>query len=499
MKKSPIRVYDARWEVGDFSPSEIERLFIAACAYGRELDSDAVVISRDGRLGCPAVVDVAMETARQQGYAVYLCQEPISTPQSYYNVLRVTEDHPHAMGWMITASHNPATYIGVKFVVAPVRAIGLDSGPYDGLRRIQELYDQTDGTNAATAPERGRLRFVNYSNDFIADTFAWAGVHDGELEGTAVVLDALNGSAATEIYRGLDRAGVEVTPLRIVTDGSFPSGAPNPISAGKLDTAVSIAHGQSGSIVVGLDGDGDRVVFGDGDGLISAGAAMVPILTRLKEMDPHLVGAVLCDPKVDPLSLARWTDLGFHPVLFRNGHSQIKDYMLTKKIAVAVEESGHYYHRVQRGGLGAYCENSLLTILLFLKAVRDHPAILYEMKTVTESVHSTGELNYQFPSDRERDDALAKAVARLRADGAVIADRTADGIELEGTAFVSGVDIHSRRILSDAWYCGFHRASTNEKSVARFYFSSGSKHVLSALADAVRTICEVESGGTPVE
>ena len=499
MKESPIKVYDARWEVEDFTHFEIEKLFLAACAYGRELNADTVAIARDARLGCPDVVEIAVDTARKAGFTVYLCQEPISTPQSYYNILRITEGHPEAMGWTITASHNPPSYIGVKFVVSPVRAIGRDSGPSGGLSRIQELYDVNDNDIVVSGRSQGALRMINFTYDFIKDTLKWAGVEEGGLKRTSVVLDALNGSAGTEIYRALDLAGVEIIPLRLVVNGSFPSGAPNPISEGKLAEAVRLAGEREGSTVIGLDGDGDRIAFGNKDGLFSAGAAMIPVLTMLKEMDPDSVGPVLCDPKVDPLSLDAWSRTGFKPVLFRNGHSQIKEYMMKHKISAAAEESGHFYHRLQRKGLHVYCENSLLTILLFLKALQQYPEMFDSIKRITETVNTTGEMNYQFLSDLDRDDALSRSVSFLRDDGAAITETTREGIDLQGVAFVKGVDTQTNRVIVDDWYCGFYRISTNEKSVARFYISSGSEKVLSELYKRIQIICKDELSGEKID
>src|SRR5690606_17213755 len=112
--------------------------------------------------------------------------------------------------------------------------------------------------------------------------------------------------------------------------------------------------------VIGVDGDGDRIVFGDRRGILTAGFAFVPILRACLESTQQAAGSgqraaapppVLYDPKVSPLALAEWGKLGARPVLFRNGHSQIKDYMTRIGALAAAEESGHYYHRITLDGL----------------------------------------------------------------------------------------------------------------------------------------------------
>lgn len=499
MKESPIKIYDARWETGDFTHQDIENLFLSSCIYAKKLRINTVVISRDARVGCPEVVEIAVNTARKSGLAVFLCQDPISTPQSYYNTLRITENEPGTMGWTITASHNPSSYIGVKFVVSPVSAIGIESGPLGGLSEILRIYNRGYKENTSVYKTEGKLSLIQYSDDFIRDSMEWAGVAAGGLQGIKVVLDTLNGSAGTEVYRTLERTGVEITSLNLIVNGNFPFGAPNPVSEGKMKMAVKIAGEQTGTIVIGLDGDGDRIVFGDQDGLFSAGVSMVAVLTRLKSLDRTSLGMVLCDPKVDPPSLDFWSRLGYMPILFRNGHSQIKEYMRDQNIAVAAEESGHYYHRITRGQVTAYCENSLLTILLFLKAVQEEPSLLLKMRAIDRSVKKTGEMNYQFRTDKVRDQAISTAVSLLSEDNVFITRTTPEGLDLQGIAFSKGIHPQTRQIQGPDWYSGFYRISTNEKSVARFYITSGSKDKLKYLSNQISMICEKDLCGIKVE
>ena len=136
----PIKVYDARWEEEDFSEGEVERLFEAVLLYGRELGVDTVTIARDARTGAGRVMELAVELALRAGLRVFACAEPISTPHSYFLSLAIAKDHPQTMGLTITASHNPASYVGLKTTVPIAQAIGLDSGPRGGLTRVREIF-----------------------------------------------------------------------------------------------------------------------------------------------------------------------------------------------------------------------------------------------------------------------------------------------------------------------------------------------------------------------
>ncbi|HEY4235220.1 MAG TPA: hypothetical protein VGM76_17445 [Lacipirellulaceae bacterium] len=495
----PIKVYDARWEVPEFDDREVGRLFEATFAYGRLLGVDTVTLARDARLGCPRVLEIGINTALRLGFRVVACPDPISTPQGYYIALRTTARHPHTMGLMITASHNPAQYVGVKFTVPTVQAIGLDCGPLGGLAKVREIYHSTEQFAAVGG---GELHLIKHpTEEYVAYSLDAAGVERGELTGLTVVLDAFHGSAGPEIWRALMAAGARVLPLRWVPNGAFPTGSPNPTSQGKMDDAILLAQQSQAEVVLGVDGDGDRIVFGDRRGILSAGFVTLPVLRTLIAAGGVRPGEkVLYDPKVNPLALAEWGKLGVDPVLFRNGHSQIKDYMRRIDAVAGAEESGHYYHRLKHEGLTISGENSILTILLFLKAVKASPRLMDELWNLQDQVFTTGEFNYQFPTDRVRDQALAAAVRELEADGATSQSSTTDGIDLEGTVVSRGVMLGAGSAkLADHWYSGYFRGATNEKGVVRSYLSTGDVAFGRQLERRTRDLLEQKFGGHVVD
>jgi phosphomannomutase len=497
--RDPIKVYDARWEVEDFDDAEVTRLFEATLAYGRLLGVDTVTLSRDARLGCPRVLEIGINTAVQMGFRVIACGDALSTPQGYFLALRTSARHPKTMGLAVTASHNPAQYIGVKFTVPTVQAIGLDCGPLGGLAKVREIYHSDE-----TFPEvaGGELFLAsNPTAEYVDYSLDAAGVKPGELAGLTVVLDSFHGSAGPELWHALTKAGVRVLPLRLVPNGEFPTGSPNPTSQGKLERAIELAAEENADVVLGLDGDGDRVVFGDRRGILSAGFVTVPILRTLLDDGQIQPGAkVLYDPKVNPLALAEWGRLGVEPVLFRNGHSQIKDYMTQVGALAGAEESGHYYHELRYQHLKISGENSILTILLFLKSVKRNPDLMQQLWQLQDQVFTTGEFNYEFADDGVRDQALAASIAQFKADGATIQTATADGIDLEGTVVNRGVELRPGSVaLADRWYSGYFRAATNEKGVVRSYLSTGDASFGRQLESRTRELLEKQFGGQVID
>ncbi len=474
-KTDPIKVYDARWETDEFTPLEIQRFIEAVLIYAHELGVDTITVARDARLGSGSVMEMAVECAVKAGFTVFLCADPISTPQSYFLSFQVSKDRPKTMGLTITASHNPANYVGLKVVVPGVQAIGLNCGPAGGFSRIREIYH---GTESPKSGVEGKLTLVDPTEGYLRFSMQAAGIENDELAGMRIVLDTFNGSAGPELHRALQRAGASVLPLRLVPDGTFPTGSPNPISQNKMEKAVQLAGKTGAQLVIGTDGDGDRLVFGNARGIMNAGFASIPILRKLLS-DASGSGTVstesrkiIYDPKVNPLALVEWAELDIKPILFGNGHSQIKEHMRRIGALAAVEESGHYYHSFTADGMTFFAENSLVTVLLLAKALKEDPDLMGNMWVLQDRVFTTGEINYQMADDRTRDQALQAVLQYFKEDQAVLVSETEEGIDLLGTVVSKGVDLQAGELESD-WYNGYLRVATNEKSVLRVYLSAG--------------------------
>src|SRR5690606_672192 len=126
----------------------------------------------------------------------------------------------------------------------------------------------------------GSVTVIDLTHDYIDFSLRQAGIAPGDLARLGVVLDSFHGSAGPELMMALQKAGARVGPLRIIPDGAFPTGSPNPTSQGKMAAAVQRAAETDCQAVIGIDGDGDRIVFGDRRGILTAGFAFVPILRQ---------------------------------------------------------------------------------------------------------------------------------------------------------------------------------------------------------------------------
>ena len=319
-------------------------------------------------------MEIGINTAVRMGFRVIACGDAISTPQGYFLALRTSARHPKTMGLAITASHNPAQYIGIKFTVPTVQAIGLDCGPLGGLTKVREIYHSDETFPAVPGGElflasNPTAEYVDYSLDA-------AGVKPGELAGLTVVLDAFHGSAGPELWHALTKAGVRVVPLRLVPNGEFPTGSPNPTSQGKMDRAIQLAAAKKNAdVVLGIDGDGDRVVFGDRRGILTAGFVTVPILRTLLARGQALdrrEGALRSEGESARARRVGPTRRRAGPLPQRPlADQRLHDTRSARPPAPrnrATTITNCKYQNLKISG-----ENSIVTILLFLKAVKQNP------------------------------------------------------------------------------------------------------------------------------
>ncbi|MEI7524391.1 MAG: hypothetical protein WCJ95_08690 [Mariniphaga sp.] len=498
--KDPIKVYDARWEVSEFNDQQVARLFEATLGYARLIGVDTLVVTRDTRLGCARVMEIGIKLAVEAGFRLFVCFDPISTPLSYFVAMQTTINFPNTMGLTVTASHNPKQYVGIKYTVPTVEAIGYDCGPLGGLKKVKELYHE-EGFNLEKVPGGSMTILENPVADYINYTFDLAGLKSNELKGLSIVLDTFNGSAGPELYRALEKAGVKITPFRLAPNGEFPTGSPNPTSQNKMNTALDLAIKNNTDLIIGIDGDGDRIVFGDQQGVFSAGFVMIPILKSILADSVNInPSKVLYDPKVNPMALLKWADLNAEPVLFRNGHSQIKAFMKEAGAIAGAEESGHFYHQLPLGDLVVSGENSLYTILLFLKAVQGNKGIISEIRSLQDLIFTSGEFNFEFADDKVRDQAMNAVIQLFESDEARLTTHSENGDDLEGTVVYKGIEQQSGTItLHDDWYAAYVRTATNEKGVVRSYISSCDNRVGKALQEKIVSLLTSQFNGKEIE
>ena len=339
-----IKAYDVRGLVGSQLTDEVVAALAAAFVDEVELAGKDVIVGHDMRDSSPGFAAAFAAGAQARGanvVSIGLC----STDESYF-----ASGHLNAAAAMFTASHNPATYNGIKFSRAGARGISFDTGLH-GIRDRATAF-LADGIPAAAVP--GSYR----ETDVLAD---YAGYLRGlvDLSGTRpikIVVDAGNGMGGLTVpavlgqAAGLSKLPIEIVPLYFELDGSFPNHEANPLEPANLVELQKAVVEHGADLGLAFDGDADRCFAVDekGDAVNpSAVAAIVALreITRVRGLQPEGEIVVLHNLITSRIVAETVEDAGAVAVRTKVGHSLIKDQMAATGAIFGGEHSAHYYFR----------------------------------------------------------------------------------------------------------------------------------------------------------
>ena len=430
-----FKQYDIRTRYKTLTDEHKRRLYNAVALYIRDsVKAKSVVIGRDARLYVPELAEGLAAAIRKAGVDVLINPLPISTCQFYYTCMQ----HRDSAGIMVTASHNPAEYVGLKLVGPDVEPIAYGCGPDDGIAKIKEIY-------LADAPVKsdrhGKLTVINHLDDYINYCMRLSGVKEGSLKGTKIMLEFLNGSAGSEMALAFQKAGAQIECRNVVPDGFFRQGDPNPIIEPSIAPArVAMREGDF-DFGFCFDGDGDRV-----DLMAPNGEQIVPGLNMsiiVKKMIDIFHGTkmdVYADVKAIPISLCEIAKSGVKVHIIRNGHSFIKQKLrehCAEGYFTAEEESAHYYMNypydpddLSKGF--AAIESTLFIALLSARCYKEDPAAYERAYKLQTSLFREREWPLHCEAAPEKMPLLMDEVEqKMRSLGATIIKDMDDGSDLD--------------------------------------------------------------------
>jgi phosphomannomutase len=405
---SPItcfKAYDLRGRI----PTELndDVAYRVGRAYAQFLSPKRVVVGRDIRLSSEGLTDALCRGLTEGGADVFdigVC----GTEGVYF----ATFDGQYDGGIMVTASHNPPDYNGMKFVREQSKPISGDNG----LKEIRAIAERGEFKDLEA---RGSRRRIDTSAAYIAHLLSY--VELGKLKPLRIVVNAGNGGAGLVVDRLEARLPFEFIKVFHEPDGRFPNGIPNPmIEENREPTAAAIrAHGAD--LGLAWDGDFDRCFFFDERGQFIEGYYIVGLLASVL-LKGERGGKVVHDPRLTWNTIEIVESLGGEAVESKSGHAFIKQRMREVDGVYGGEMSAHHYFR-----RFAYCDSGMIPWLLMTQALSETGRPLSSL--VGERIAAfpaSGELNYRVP-----DSAAAMAAVESRyAAGALEIDRT-DGQSYE--------------------------------------------------------------------
>jgi phosphomannomutase len=345
-----------------------------AQAYVEEFEPRTVAVGRDMRASSPSMADAVMRGASEAGADV-VDVGMVGTEMLYFAVGALELDG----GVMVTASHNPKEYTGMKIVRRGALPVGGDSGLLDIRARAVASASQKTGREGTIRQEDIWPRWVDAVLSFI-DVDA--------VKPLRVVIDAANGMAGVMLPPVLERLPIDAVPYFFEPDGTFPNHEPNPLLPENREFIVAKVKEKSADLGVAFDGDADRCFFVDDTGEFAPGDFVTALLAEsIVEKEPG--ARILYDVRASwavPETIER---AGGVPLVNRVGHAFFKHRMREEGAAFGGEVSGHYYFRDF-----SQADSGVIPFLLMLELLSKRQQKLSEtLRPYKEHYFITGELN----------------------------------------------------------------------------------------------------------
>jgi len=343
-----FKAYDIRGRI----PDEIneEMAYKIGKAYATLLSPSRVCVGRDVRLSSESMAAALTRGLNAQGCDVVdigLCP----TEEIYF----VTSEMKLDGGIMVTASHNPMDYNGMKLVREQSRPISGDTG----LKDIEKLV--VEESFAPESSRKGSTRTVDCKDSFVDHLLAY--VDPAQMSPLRVVMNCGNGCANTILEKLEDKLPIEFVKMFPEPDGTFPNGIPNPIlpeNRGVTSEAV-LAH--KADLGIAWDGDCDRCFFFDEKGNFIEGYYIVGFLAQafLRKKPGQ---KIVHDPRLIWNTVEMVRQAGGFPVMSKAGHAFIKERMRQEDAVYGGEMSAHHYFRDF-----AYCDSGMIPWLLLVQTL----------------------------------------------------------------------------------------------------------------------------------
>lgn len=400
-----FKAYDIRGRIPDELNEDIA--WRIGRAYAEYLKPQRVVVGRDVRLTSEALFR-ALAAGLNEGGADVLDIGLCGTEEVYF----ATFSEGAEGGVMVTASHNPMDYNGLKLVREGSKPISGDSG-LDVIRRLAE-----EGT-FGSRPRPGKITSLDARENYIRHLLGY--IDPRALKPLRVVVNAGNGCAGPVVDALEPHLSLELIKVHHEPEGTFPNGIPNPLLPENRAATRDAVLEYGADLGVAWDGDFDRCFLFDERGEFIEGYYVVGLLAATL-LARHPGAKIIHDPRLTWNTVDVVRQAGGIPVQSKTGHAFIKERMRAEDAVYGGEMSAHHYFREF-----AYCDSGMVPWLMVaaLMSGTGQPlsALVGERMALFPA---SGEINRRL---HDADAAIAE-VSRLYGPRALEIDRT-DGIGME--------------------------------------------------------------------
>lgn len=369
-----FKAYDIRGRVPEELNEDLARRIGVALA--DQLSPGPVVVGHDVRLTSPALQDALAAGLRGAGREVIdigLC----GTEEVYFQT-----DHLRAAGGvMVTASHNPMDYNGMKLVKENARPISSDTGLF-------AISDAVAADTADAQAPRASQSSRHDKSDYIQHLLGY--VNASKLKPLKLVVNAGNGGAGAIVDLLAPHLPLQFIRICHEPDGSFPNGIPNPLLPENRAATAEAVREHGADFGIAWDGDFDRCFFFDHTGRFIEGYYLVGLLAKAA-LDRNPGGKIVHDPRLVWNTVEMVEQAGGVPVLCKSGHAFIKEKMRAEDAVYGGEMSAHHYFREF-----AYADSGMIPWLLIAQLISESGRSLADwVEDRMAAYPCSGEINFK--------------------------------------------------------------------------------------------------------
>ena len=373
--KDRLRAVFKAYDVRGLTPEELDVPMAKSlgAAFANFTNADAVVVGRDMRTSGEALLAAFSEGVVSQGVDV----RDIGLAST--DLLYFASGYLEAPGVMLTASHNPASYNGMKFCQSRARAIGLDTG----LTEIRQLAEQP----AKVTNRPGKVRKVDLLDNFVEHVHSFIDVNS--LRSLKIVVDTANGMGGLVVPAAFKDLPFEYEILYEELDGTFPNHPADPLQAENLVDLQRRVIESDADVGLAFDGDADRVFLVDENANLVSGS-ITTALVASAILESHGPGPILHNLICSRSTVEVIEAAGGDPIRTRVGHSYIKEVMAETGAMFGGEHSGHYYFARNYGA-----DSGLIAALIVLERLSANQGSLSSLVAPLQRYASSGEVNVE--------------------------------------------------------------------------------------------------------
>lgn len=401
-----------------------------------------VVIGRDARPSSSELFEaLAAGVDRQGGQVIDIGQS--TTPMLYFAVSFLEADG----GLMVTASHNPPGYNGLK--VTREQAIPVAGSDFDRMKAAIEEMELPDKFEKADVT----------SQEIKRDYLTFLGDGPLDFEGK-IAVDCGNGMSGLIIEEVLEKLDVDCEFLYCEPDCTFPNHEANPLKEETLDDLKELMEDKNIELGVAFDGDGDRVSFISENQVV--GGDYITALLAERQLSEKK-GAVVYDLRSSKIVPEVISDNGGEPIESRVGHTLIKKSMRETQAVLAGELSGHFYFPFEFDRT-TYFESSILALMKMLEIVSERGSLKQAVQPL-KKYYQSGEINFEVEDKKQ----VLNRVGQEYSEAEI---SHLDGLKVE----------------FDEWW--FNLRPSNTEPVLRLNLEADSKKLMKEKTKEIRSLVE---------